>query len=108
MVKNLTFTAGDARDVGSIPGLRRCPGEGNGNPLQYSCLGNPKDRGACQSIVHGVAKNWTPLSVHAHARARTHTHTHTRVEWRWGGGRASNERKRVSERERERERGFRC
>ena len=79
MVKNLTFTAGDARDVGSIPGLRRCPGEGNGNPLQYSCLGNPKDRGACQSIVHGVAKNWTPLSVHAHARARTHTHT-------WSGG----------------------
>ena len=46
------FSAGDA---GSIPGLGRSPGEGNGNPLQYSPLGNPLDRGACQVRVHGVA-----------------------------------------------------
>ena len=53
MGKNLTAHA----DVGLIPGLGRSPGEGNGNPLQYSCLGNPMDRGACQAgIVHGVAK----------------------------------------------------
>ena len=44
-----------ARDPGSIPGLGRCPGKGNGNPLQYSCMENPMDRGAWQAIVHGVA-----------------------------------------------------
>ena len=43
-------------DPGSIPGLGRFPGEGNGNPLQYSCLGNPMDRGAWQAIVHGVKR----------------------------------------------------
>ena len=43
-VKNLPANAGDARDVGSIPGLGRSPGEGNGNPLQYSCLENSMDR----------------------------------------------------------------
>ena len=47
---------GDAGDLGSIPGLGRCPGEGNGNPLQYSCLGNPMDRGAWWATVHGVEK----------------------------------------------------
>ena len=46
-------------DPGSIPGLGRSPGEGNGNPLQYSCLEIPMDGGAWQAIVHGVAKNWT-------------------------------------------------
>ena len=44
------------RDMGSIPGLGRSPGEGNGNPLQYSCLGNPMDGGAWQATVHGVAE----------------------------------------------------
>ena len=43
-------------DQGSIPGSRRFPGEGNGNPLQYSCLENPMDRGACQATVHGVTR----------------------------------------------------
>jgi len=43
----------------SVPGLGRCPGEGNGNPLQYSNLGNPMDRGAQWAAVHGVAKSWT-------------------------------------------------
>ena len=47
-----------AGDIGSIPGSGRSPGEGNGNPLQYSCLGNPMDRGAWWATVHGVAKSW--------------------------------------------------
>ena len=46
LVKNWHVNAGDARDVGSVPGLGRSAGEGNGNPLQYSCLENPMDRGA--------------------------------------------------------------
>ena len=46
----------NARDVGLIPGLSRSAGEGNGNPLQYSCLGNSMDTGAWQATVHGVAK----------------------------------------------------
>ena len=46
-------------DLGWIPGLGRSPGEGNGNPLQYSCLENPMDRGAWWATVHGVAKSWT-------------------------------------------------
>ena len=52
----------NARDLGSIPESGRSPGEGNGNPLQYSCLGNPMDRGAWWAIIHWVAKNWTWLS----------------------------------------------
>ena len=52
----------NAGDWGSIPGLGRSPGEGNGNPLQYSCLENPMDRGAWWATVHGVAKNQTWLS----------------------------------------------
>ena len=51
-----------AGDVGSIPGLGRSPGEGNGNPLQYSCLETPMDEGAWQVIVYVVAKSWTLLS----------------------------------------------
>ena len=53
MVKNPPANAGD---MDSIPGLGRSPGEGNGNPLQYSCLGNPMDRGAWWTTVHGVAE----------------------------------------------------
>ena len=59
MAKNPPASARDARDVGSIPGSGRSPGEGNGNPLQYSCLGNSMDRGAWQATVHRVAKSWT-------------------------------------------------
>ena len=55
-------SACNAGDLGSIPGLGRSPGEGNGNPLQYSCLENPMDRGAWWAIVHGVAKSRTRLS----------------------------------------------
>ena len=50
VVKNLPANAGDERDTGSIPGLGRSPGGGNGNPLQYSFLGNPMDGGAWQAI----------------------------------------------------------
>ena len=48
MIKNPPDNAGDIRDMGLIPGLARCPGEGNDNPLQYSCLENPMDREACR------------------------------------------------------------
>ena len=51
-----TRTSGDP---GSVPGLKRSPGEGNENPLQYSCLENPMDRGAWKATVHGVARSWT-------------------------------------------------
>ena len=56
MIKNPPANVGDAGDTGSIPESGRYPGEGNGNPPQYSCLGNPMDRGAWQAAVHGVAK----------------------------------------------------
>ena len=49
--------------LGLIPGLGRSPGEGNGNPLQYSCLENPMNGGAWWATVHGVAKSWTQLSL---------------------------------------------
>ena len=61
-------------DLGSIHGLRRSPGEGNGNPLQYSCLENPIDRGAWQITVHGVTKSQTWLSD-------SHFHFHKLKEW---------------------------
>ena len=61
MVKNPPANAEDLRDLGSIPGLGRFPGEGHGNPLEYSCLENPMDRGAWWVTVHRVAKSWTLL-----------------------------------------------
>ena len=62
VVKNLPANAGDARDKGLIPGSGRSPGEGTGNPLQYSCLENSVDRGAWQTTVHGAAKSQTRLN----------------------------------------------
>ena len=59
MVDNPSANAGD---MGIFPGLGRSPGGGNGNPLQYSCLGNPKDRRAWKATVHGVTKSRTRLS----------------------------------------------
>ena len=59
VVKNLPVKAGDTRQVSSILGSGRSPGEGNGYPLQYSCLENSMDRRAWQATVHGVAKSQT-------------------------------------------------
>ena len=67
VVKNSPVNSGDIGDGGSVPGLGRSPEEGNGKPLQYSCLGNPMDRGAA---VHGVTQSWTRLK-----RLSTHTWT---------------------------------
>ena len=67
MLKNLPGSAGDVRDTGLIPGLGRFPGEGHGNPLQYSCPENPMDRGAWWATVHRVAKSLTRLQ-----RLKTH------------------------------------
>ena len=65
VVKNSPANAGDTRDVGSTSGSERCPGERNGNPLQYSCLESAMNRGAWRATVHGVTKNQTPLNTHA-------------------------------------------
>ena len=61
MIKNPPANAGDIRDVGSVLGWGRSPGGGHGNPLQYSCLENPMDRGAWWATVHAAAKSWTQL-----------------------------------------------
>ena len=58
MVKNLLANAADVRDAGLIPGSRRSPGEGNGSPLQYSCLDNSMGRGDWRATVHRVTKSW--------------------------------------------------
>ena len=73
MVKNPNVNAGNARNMDSIPGTGRCPGEGNGNPLQYSCLENPMDRGVWWTIVHWVIKGQTLLKQ----IAGTHAHVYT-------------------------------
>ena len=66
--KEATCNAGDARDMGSIPGSRRSSGGKHGNPLQYSCLKNPKDGGAWQATVHRVAESDTnEVTEHTHA-----------------------------------------
>jgi len=71
-------------DLGSIPGLGRSPGEGNGNSLQYSCLENPVDRGAWWATVHGVTKSWTRLrnftSLHHNLYLSIHLSAH---RWRY-------------------------
>ena len=61
MVKKPPAKKGDIRDTSSIPGWGRFPGGGHGNPLQYSCLENPMDRGTWWTTVHGVTKSWTGL-----------------------------------------------
>ena len=68
---NLPAIPGDRRDPGLTPGSGRSPGEGQGNPFQYSCLENPMDRGAWQATVHKVTKSRTQLK-----QLNTHTCTH--------------------------------
>ena len=58
-VKNMPANAGDLRDTGSIPGLGKSLVGGHGNPLQYSCPGNPMERRVWRSTVHSIAKSWT-------------------------------------------------
>ena len=65
VVKNPPANAGTKGDSGSIPGLGRSPGGGDGNPLQYSCLENPKDRGVWWALIRGVTKSQTQLTTHA-------------------------------------------
>ena len=63
VAKNLFANAGDLRDMGLTPGLERSPGRGHGNPLQYSCLENPVDRGARRATVHRVTKSCDTTEV---------------------------------------------
>ena len=68
-VKNMSANAEDIREMSSIPGLGRSPGGGHDNPLQYSCLENPMDRGAWQATVHRFTKSWTQLKgLSTHSR----------------------------------------
>ena len=85
MVKNLPANAGDSREASSVLGLERSLEEGNGNPLQYSCLENSMGRGAWQATVHGATRV-------RHNGAHTHIHTCILVQWSlWGGDFASQE-----------------
>ena len=73
MVKNSPTNAGDTGDTGSIPGLERYPGEGNGNSLQYSYLENSMDRGAWWATMHGIPES--NMTEHAHTHASIHKHS---------------------------------
>ena len=75
LVKNPPANSGGAKDTGLIPGSGTSPGEGNGNPLQHSCLENSMDRGVWQATVHGVAESDTTvqLSMHTHVDCTSHT-----------------------------------
>ena len=64
VVKNPPVDARNAENTVLVPESERCPGEGNGNPLQYSYLGNAMDREAWQATAHGIVKSWTQLSAH--------------------------------------------
>ena len=79
MVKNLPANAseGDMRDVGSIPGLIRSPGGGHDNPLHYSCLENPMDRGAWRATVHRITKRVIPLLESYMEQLSTRAYMHT-------------------------------
>ena len=72
-------SACNAGDASAIPASGRPPGGGHDNPLQYSCLENPMDRGAWRGTVHGVTKSQTNIHTYAHTYTCTHAHTHTHV-----------------------------
>ena len=79
VVKNLPANAGNARDLGLIPGLGRSPGAGNGNQLQCSCLENSMDRGAWWAAVHGIAKG-LDMTEHAQRQMQTEKRPHRALE----------------------------
>ena len=87
VVKNLPANAGDIRDLGSIPGSGRSPGGGHGNPLQYSCLENPMDRGAWWFAVHRVEHDWSNLPhthlLHSHIVTALHNKEVSFREVKW-------------------------
>ena len=85
VVKSTPANAGDARDPGLIPGSGRSPGKGNGNPLQYSCLENPMDRGAWWVTIQEVSKIWTPHSDWAHINISIYLDIYTNFTGRQDG-----------------------
>ena len=83
VVKNQTVNVRDVRDAGSVPGLGRSPGGGHGNPLQYSCLENPMDRGAWWATVHRVAESDTTLWMRWAQPAKNRGRGHGRHDTDW-------------------------
>ena len=85
VVKNPPANTGDIRETGSIPESERCPAGGHGNPLQYSCLENPMDRGAWWTAVHGVAQSRTQLNdlacMHTVCRTPLFTFPGSQAAW---------------------------
>ena len=82
MVKNLPASVKETRGMGSIPGWERSLGGGNGNPLQYSCLESPMDRGVWQATVHGVAKSHTTERLSMHACTRMNQEAFSCKKWK--------------------------
>ena len=83
LVVNPLANTGDIRNTGLIPGLGKSPGKGNGNPLQYSCLGNPIDREAWWITVHGVTKSQTRLKrLSTHMQAAIQNHNNSKYIYR--------------------------
>ena len=81
MVRDTPANAGDTREAGSIPGLGRSPGGGCGNPLQYSCLENPMDRGACGLQSIGLQR--VDTTVHMHSRFRNQLACPPNIPMEW-------------------------
>ena len=83
MVKNLPASAGDVRDTGLIPGSARSLGEGHDNPLQYSCLENPMNRGAWWATVHGVAMSQKQLKQSTAQHSKEDSKGRDKVQKSW-------------------------
>ena len=81
VIKNLSANAGNAREEGLIPGSGRSLGAGNGNPLQYSCLGNPLDREAWRATYNPWDHKQSDMTEQLKVSAHTHTHTHTHTAY---------------------------
>ena len=83
MVKNPPASSRKTGDMGLMPGLGQSLGGGNGNPFQYSCLGNPMDRGMWWATVHEVTKSWTQLSIHARMHESSNWKDNTVLNRKW-------------------------